>query len=473
MGLLFCQNQFLAAHDKEVYNKRVITLAKEGIVLTKHSALSSKEIQQFHDDFVSRETSPVIARAVMKNGIKASSEDPNISKRDHRVFSIEVKTGKVTNQRQSGRCWSFAALNTLRHHFALKYKLNDFELSQNYLFFWDRIERANMYFQNVIATADKPFHDRTVDFYVATALDDGGQWSNAASIIEKYGVVPEYVMPDTFNTKNTSDVSEVLHDMMKKDALELRRAVNEKHASDDELAKMQHQMMSDVYRVAVMAFDEPPMKFDLEYRDDDKKYHRDADLTPLDFYHKYFDINLHDYVLITNAPDHEMNKLYSMPVEDNVVDGIPLQFLNVPFHYLQDLAIKQLKDNETVWVGNDVLQQMDRKRGIMDAQLFKEGELLGVDFKMNKADRLESRQGMVSHAMTLTGVNLVDGEPNRWKIENSWGDKNGDKGYFVMTEDWFKDYTYEAVINKKYLDDSLKKIWNSQPEELPAWDSLC
>lgn len=440
--------------------------------MTKYSALSQQEIKNFHDDFVSRETSAVIARAVMKNGIKASSENPAIRTRDHRVFNVEVKTGAVTNQRQSGRCWSFAALNTLRHHFALKYKLNDFELSQNYLFFWDRIERANMFLQKVIATADKPFHDRTVDFLVSTALDDGGQWSNAAGIIEKYGVVPEYVMPDTYNTKNTSDIAAVMHDLMKKDALELRRQINEKHASEEQLAKLRSQMMSDVYRVAVMAFGEPPLKFDLEYKDDDKKYHRQADLTPLDFYHQYFDVDLRDYVLITNAPDHEMNKLYSMPVEDNVIDGIPLQFLNVPFHYLQDLAIKQLKDNETVWVGNDVLQQMDRKRGIMDSQLFKAGELLGVDFAMNKADRLESRQGMVSHAMTLTGVNLVDGEPNRWKIENSWGDKNGAKGYFVMTEDWFKDYTYEAVINQKYLDDDLKKLLTQKPVELPGWDSL-
>lgn len=192
-------------------------------------------------------------------------------------------------------------------------------------------------------------------------------------------------------------------------------------------------MRSDVYRICVMAFGKPPVEFDLEYRDDDHQYHRDAGLTPLDFYHRYFDIDLHDYAVITNAPDHQLRKLYVMPQQDNVVDGIPLEFVNVSFDKLQEMAIKQLKDNETVWVGNDVLQQMDRKRGLMDAELFLESDLLGVDLSMSKADRLESRQGEVSHAMTLTGVNLVDGQPNRWKIENSWGDKNGDKGYFVMT----------------------------------------
>lgn len=440
--------------------------------MEKKEQLSSQMIAQYQKDFVSRETSAVISRAVMKNGIKASSENPAVSQRDHRVFNVEVKTGKVTNQRRSGRCWSFATLNTLRHRFALKYKLKDFELSQNYLFFWDRMERANLFLQQVVETADQPLHDRTVDFYVDFALTDGGQWGNAAGIIEKYGVVPEYVMPDTYNTKNTDDVADVFRRLMHKDFLTLRRMINDDHATAAEVATTRQQMMSDVYRICVMAFGKPPFKFDLEFRDDDNKYHRDADLTPMDFYHKYFDIDLHDYVVITNAPDHEMGKLYAMPAQDSVVDGIPLQFVNVPFERLQKMAIAQLKDNETVWVGNDVLQQMDRKRGLMDAQLFLESDLLGVDLAMNKADRLESRQGEVSHAMTLTGVNLVDGQPNRWKIENSWGDKNGDKGYFVMTQDWFEQYTYEAVINKKYLDDQTKEILATKPVILDAWDSL-
>jgi aminopeptidase C len=161
-----------------------------------------------------------------------------------------------------------------------------------------------------------------------------------------------------------------------------------------------------------------------------------------------------------------------MPTQDSVAGGIPIKFVNVPFKYLQEAAIKQLKAGETVWVGNDVLQQMDRKRGLMDAKLFRRAELLDVDFTMDKKDRLESRQAMVSHAMTLTGFDLVNGEPIRWKIENSWGKDNGDNGYFVMTQDWFEEYTYEAVINRKYLDDELKQLADSTPVTLTAWDSL-
>lgn len=439
--------------------------------MTKEHDLTSKMVEKLKKEFHSRKDAEIIARAIQKNGIKAASEDPTASERLHRAFSYEIKTGKPTNQRHSGRCWSFAALNTLRHKFATKYKFKDFELSQNYLFFWDRIERANMFFQKIIATADKPLHDRTVDFYLSFALNDGGQWANAASIIEKYGVVPEYVMPDTHNTKDTSDVAEVFDSLMRKDAIELRAMV-QTNASAAELQEAQERMMGDVYKIAAYSFGEPPAKFDLEYRDDDKKFHQVLDLTPLKFYHEYFDTNLSDYVVVTNAPDHEMDRSYLMPAQDSVVDGLPIKFVNVPFAELQEGAIKQLQAGETVWVGNDVLQQMDRKRGLMDAKLYHREELLDVDFVMDKKHRLETKQAVVSHAMTLTGFDMVNDQPTRWKIENSWGKDNGDNGYFVMTQDWFEEYTYEAVINKKYLSDRVKKVAESEPVTLPAWDSL-
>lgn len=439
--------------------------------MTEEHDLTSKMVEKLKKEFHSRKDAEIIARAIQKNGIKAASEDPTASERLHRAFSYEIKTGKPTNQRHSGRCWSFAALNTLRHKFATKYKFKDFELSQNYLFFWDRIERANIFFQKIIATADKPLHDRTVDFYLSFALNDGGQWANAASIIEKYGVVPEYVMPDTHNTKDTSDVAEVFDSLMRKDAIELRTMV-QTNASATELQEAQERMMGDVYKIAAYSFGEPPAKFDLEYRDDDKKFHQVLGLTPLKFYHEYFDTNLSDYVVVTNAPDHEMDRSYLMPAQDSVVDGLPIKFVNVPFAELQEGAIKQLQAGETVWVGNDVLQQMDRKRGLMDAKLYHREELLDVDFVMDKKHRLETKQAVVSHAMTLTGFDMVNDQPTRWKIENSWGKDNGDNGYFVMTQDWFEEYTYEAVINKKYLSDRVKKVAASEPVTLPAWDSL-
>lgn len=258
---------------------------------------------------------------------------------------------------------------------------------------------------------------------------------------------------------------------MRKDAIELRAMV-QTNASATELQEAQERMMGDVYKIAAYSFGEPPAKFDLEYRDDDKKFHQVLGLTPLKFYHEYFDTNLSDYVVVTNAPDHEMDRSYLMPAQDSVVDGLPIKFVNVPFAELQEGAIKQLQAGETVWVGNDVLQQMDRKRGLMDAKLYHREELLDVDFVMDKKHRLETKQAVVSHAMTLTGFDMVNDQPTRWKIENSWGKDNGDNGYFVMTQDWFEEYTYEAVINKKYLSDRVKKVAASEPVTLPAWDSL-
>ena len=231
-------------------------------------------------------------------------------------------------------------------------------------------------------------------------------------------------------------------------------------------------MVSEVYRLAVYAFGMPPKRFDLEFEDDDHKLHRQSGLSPLEFLHQYWQLDLRDYVVLTNAPDHELNQVYSMPQQDSVVGGIPIQFVNVAFDQLQKSVVSQLKAGETVWVGNDVLQQMDRKRGIMDAKLYHQEELLGIDYVMGKKERLETRRACVSHAMTLTGFNEVDGQIDRWKIENSWGEENGEKGYFVMTQKWFEDYTYEAVINKKYLSDDLKQLSTQKPVQLTAWDSL-
>lgn len=439
--------------------------------MTSKQPITAEQIKQFHQNFVSRETAPVIARAVMKNGVKASSEDPKASQRLNRVFSLELDTGAVSNQKHSGRCWLFSTLNTLRHQFAADNEVKDFELSQNYLFFWDRVERANTFLQNILNTADRDLKDREVSFYLSMAGSDGGQWDMAASLVEKYGLVPNYAMPETYNTNNTTEIDDVMNYKLRQDALQLRQMVADQ-ASEREIADVKNQMISEVYRLSAYAFGEPPVKFDLEYKDDDKKYHREADLTPQQFYQDYFTLNLRNYVVLTNAPDHAYNKLYALPSQDNVEGGIPIEFLNVPIEYLKKATIAQLKDGETVWFGNDVLQQMDRKRGLLDANLYHREELLDIDMTMTKAQRLASGQAEVTHAMTFTGVDLVDDKPNRWKVENSWGAENGEKGYFVMTDDWFDDYTYEVVVNKKYLTEEQQEIAESKAEKLEAWDSL-
>ena len=433
--------------------------------------LTVQELEKFSADFNKNPENKVIARSAQRSGVLEASYNDRVQSELTRVFSTELDTDNVTNQKHSGRCWLFATLNVLRHEFGKKYKAKDFTFSQAYNFFWDKIERANMFYNRILDSADMPLDSRQVKSDLDFAGADGGQFQMAAALVEKYGVVPSYAMPESFNTNDTSGLATALGDKLKKDALVLRHL--KQYGKDDEIEKTREKFLSEVYQMTAIAVGEPPKKFDLEYRDDDKKYHLEKDLTPLEFLHKYMgDVDFDDYVVLTNAPDHEYGKLYGLPAEDNVSGSLRIKLLNVPMEYLTAASIAQLKDGEAVWFGNDVLRQMDRKTGYLDTNLYKLDDLFGVDLKMSKADRLKTGVGEVSHAMTLVGVDEDNGEVRQWKVENSWGDKSGAKGYYVMNNEWFNDYVYEVVVHKKYLTDKQKELAEGPITDLPAWDSL-
>ncbi|UIF28771.1 C1 family peptidase [Levilactobacillus brevis] len=437
---------------------------------TEHQ-LTAAETAALHADLQQQPAHDVVSRAVIKNGVLAAAEDPQAAVRLNRTFSVELDTGKVSNQKHSGRCWLFSTLNTIRHQFAAKYHVKDFELSQSYLFFWDKVERANIFYDNILRTADKPLDDREVAFYLSRPGDDGGQWAMGAALVQKYGVVPASAMPESFNTNDTTGFAATLNLKLRKDALALRALVAA-GATEEQIATTRAQALKEVYRMAAYSFGEPPATFDLEYKDDQHQYHRDAGLTPQGFFEKYFEIDLDDYVVISNSPDKPFDRLYSLPSQDNIVGGKHITFLNLPMADLKRTAIAQLQSGEAVWFGNDVLQQMSRERGFLDSQLYKTADLFGIDLSLTKAQRLATGEAEVSHAMTLTGVDLVADEPTRWKVENSWGEKNGEKGYFVMTDDWMDDFVYEVVVHKRFLTADQRAVLATQPQALPAWDSL-
>ncbi|MCT3030971.1 C1 family peptidase [Pediococcus parvulus] len=433
--------------------------------------VSQENVAKFRKVFNEDNRNAVVQRAATKNGVLNASEDIAAKVRLDHTFSVEIDTGKVSNQLHSGRCWLFALLNTLRHQVADKYNVKDFELSQAYSYFWDKIERANIFYENVIRTADKPANDREVEFYLEGPGGDGGQWAMAAGLVQKYGVVPSSVMPETFNTNDTTGFGGALNNKLRKDAIELRELTNS-GASEGQLNAKRDQLLGEVYRMTAIAVGEPPVKFDFEYRDDKKNYHREANVTPKEFFDKYVDVDLDDYVVVSNSPDKPFNKLYSLPAEDNIVGGKPITLLNVEMDVIRKAAVAQLKDGETVWFGNDVLEQMDRKDGLLDSKLYQTDALFDVDLSMSKAERLQYGQAAVSHAMTITGVDVVDDDVTKWKVENSWGEKNGDKGYFAMTDDWFENYVYQVVVHRKYLTADQLKIADSKPEPLPVWDPM-
>lgn len=410
----------------------------------------------------------VVQRAVMNTGINAASEDITVQTQLDRTFSLELPTGKVSNQKHSGRCWLFSTLNTLRHEVAVKYNLKDFEFSQNYLSFWDRFEKANAFYENIIATADQAADSRIVTWLLDSPNGDGGQWDNAAALIKKYGVVPKSVMPETQASENTTEFNQVLNLRLRKDAVKLRQLV----AAGADVAAAKTEMLTVIYRMCAYAFGTPVEHFDFSYRDDANKYHRDTDLTPQSFAAKYLSRDLDDYVTVINSPDKPFNQLYTLPIEDNVVGGQHVTFLNVDLATFKALTIAQLQAGETIWFGNDVLQQMSRPDGLLDSRLFNYDALFATDLQLSKKERLQYRDAVVSHAMTLTGVDLVDGEPTKWKVENSWGEKVGADGYFVMSDQWFDDYVYHVVIKRDLLSPELQQVLQNKPTELAPWDSM-
>ncbi|MCZ0891133.1 C1 family peptidase [Ligilactobacillus saerimneri] len=439
-------------------------------------AISAEQLQDFKHDLHTDSRHDVLRRVVSKNGILAASYDlPAVANDINWTFSIDLDTGKVSNQKQSGRCWMFAALNTMRHFMKDTFRVEPgFELSQNYTFFWDKLEKSNYFYENVLKTAELPTTDRKVAWLMETPQQDGGQWDMMVGIIEKYGVVPKSAMPETYNSSSSREFNATLNLKLRKDAVTLRELVAN-HASDEEIAKTKKKMLTEVYRILTYSFGEPPTSFDFEYRDKDNNYHIDQNITPKEFFNKYIGWNLDDYVSVINAPtaDKPYNHLYTVEMLGSVVGGRPIRHLNVDMDTFRKIAIKQLESGESVWFGSDVGKESDRKAGIMDTRLYNPDELFDVDFSMSKAERLDYGQSLMTHAMVLTGVDLVNGEPRKWKVENSWGDKVGEKGFFVMSDEWMDEYCYQVVVNKKFLPAELQKVFETEePQVLAPWDPM-
>lgn len=437
------------------------------------SEISKKTTAAFAQAYQENNKQTALQRSVVKNGITASAENVSAKVNNVPVFSVDVTTGKVSNQKQSGRCWMFAALNTFRHKMLNDFNLKEFELSQNHTFFWDKYEKANYFYENILATANEPLTSRKVAFLLQTPQQDGGQWDMIVSIFQKYGVVPKTVMPESSNSSNSRDLNNYLNKKLRKDAVALRQLVAEgKTAEDIQTAK--EAMLEDIYRFLATSLGTPPETFDFEYRDEDKNYHIDRNLTPQSFYEKYVGVDLDDYVSIINAPtaDKPYNQSYTVEMLGNVVGGKEVKYLNVDMPTFKKLAIAQLEQGESVWFGCDVGQSSTRDTGIMALDAYDINDLFDIDFTMTKAERLDFGESLMTHAMVLTGVDLIDGESTKWRVENSWGEKVGTNGFFVMSDAWMDEYTYQIVVRKEFLTAEQLAAFEAEPTVLAPWDPM-
>jgi len=438
------------------------------------SELTKEFTDQLYANYEANVKYVALENAVTHNGIHASLETRKSAVENTPVFSLDLTKDKVTNQKASGRCWMFAALNTFRHKMISSFQLEDFELSQAHTFFWDKYEKSNWFLEQVIATADQDLTSRKVSFLLQTPQQDGGQWDMVVSLFEKYGVVPKSVYPESISSSNSRELNTYLNKLLRQDAQILRDLIHS-GADSEAVASKKQALLQEIFNFLAMSLGLPPREFDFSYRDKDNQFHTESCLTPQSFYKKYVDLQLDDYVSIINAPttDKPYGKSYTVDMLGNVVGSRPVRYLNVPMDRLKELAIAQMKAGETVWFGSDVGQVSNRKAGILATDVYDFEAGMDIHLTQDKAGRLDYAESLMTHAMVLTGVDLDEaGQPRKWKVENSWGDKVGTDGYFVASDAWMDEYTYQIVVRKEFLTADELAAYEAEPIVLAPWDPM-
>ena len=427
-----------------------------------------KELKNYKND----EKNTIIRHALVKNSLLtvASSQD-EIKEMDFN-FDINIKTLPAANQKASGRCWLFAATNVCREAIAKKLNLANFELSQSYLAFYDRLEKSNYLLEAVIELIDKEYDDRTLAFLLQNGVGDGGQWDMFVSLANKYGLCPKNVYPETNTSSATRETAQLINFTIRKFASDAKALYQAKGL--EAVRKEKEEVLNKIYFLLVNAYGLPPEKFDFEYTDKDGNYHLEKGFDALSFKEKYLGDSLNDYVSLINAPtkDKAFGKTYTVQYLGNVVGGKQVTHLNVTMDRMKELILKQLRDDRIVWFGSDVGFYGDREEGVWDDTRFDLNTPFGLDLKMNKGESLDYHASQMNHAMCITGVSFKEGIPSKWKIENSWGKDRAKDGYYIMSKSWFDQFVYQAVVDKKYLNEEELKALQGEPVVLKPWDPM-
>jgi bleomycin hydrolase len=462
--------------NKTVLFAMCIMMAGAANAQTKDGGISKHLLQQIEAE--QGTANKALQLAIASNDIDALVRNPQLkglNKKDLQSFSVETPKQSIHNQKSSGRCWMFSGLNVLRSNFALQDKQKRIvEFSQDYLFFYDQLEKANLMLQGVIDNAKKPLDDIRLQFFFKNPINDGGTFCGVADLAEKYGVVPQSAQPETYSSENTSRMAKILKSKLREYGLELRRMTNE--GKDKKvIEKRKGEMLAKVYNILVLTLGEPVKEFTYQFRDKDgnavgeaKKY------TPMEFYKETVGGKLNgSFIMVMNDPRHEYWKTYEIEYDRHTYDGHNWTYLNLPMEEIEKLAIASLKDGRKMYSSYDVGKQLDRKLGYLDVDNFKYETLFDTEFPMTKAERIATFESGSTHAMTLAAVDLdKKGNPVKWKVENSWGEDSGMNGCIIMTNRWFEEYMFRLVVNKKYASEKVKKAAESKPEKLSPEDAL-
>lgn len=431
--------------------------------------LTQNHIQRLEQEFLGSAENRLAMNAVTTSGYLAAATNRNATLRHQHTFSHLVRTPTVTNQKQSGRCWLFAGLNLLRLNVRESLGLEQFELSQNYLTFYDKLEKANFFLLNICRTRDEPVDGRLVSWLLADPVPDAGQWDMFTGLVEKYGIVPRDVMPETWHSGRTRSMNELLSERLRYAAAQLleRTSGNDSVVIGDALA--------DVYRLLAIHLGTPPREFLWEWRNTKGEFFRDGIVTPREFLQRHCTHDLREYICLIHAPspDKPFDTAYTVEYLGNMAGGRPVIYVNQDIEVLKQAAIDSIVSGEPVWFGCDVGKSIHRELGILDTELFDEPFRATGRDTFSKSQRLTYGHGKMTHAMLLTGVDLDEnGRPIQWRVENSWGDKGGDKGYLRMSDAWFTEHVYEITVNKRVLDPEICEIAQQEPVVLPPWDPM-
>ena len=431
------------------------------------NGINKEKLMNIEEEYTKNVASTIARRALSKSKIKDITKVNEQTEFTRDMFSINLKTLPVTDQKSSGRCWIFAGCNVIREAIAKKYNLEEFEISQNYVAFYVKLEKCNYLLESIILLKDREKDDRILDYLLSTGIQDGGQWDLFVNIVNKYGIVPKNAFPETYQSSNTYGIDNLLNKYIRKFAYEIRN-------EEMDIQSRKEKCIKEIYSILCSCFGIPPKTFSFEYVDKDKNYHIVKDLTPMKFYKEIVEMDLNNYVSIINSPtsDKPFNNVYTVDYLGNVAEGNEVLYLNLPIERLKELAVNQLKDGESVWFGSDCGKDADGTDGVWDDSTFDIDTLFQIDSSMSKGAMLDTRESAMNHAMVITGVNLENENPTKWRIENSWGEKYGHKGYYVATDSWFSKYVYQVVINKKYLSEEEKNILNNERIRLKPWDPM-
>lgn len=432
--------------------------------------ITAEDLAALGTDFAADPSYRIAQNAVTKVAVQDVALDRAIVTSTDHSMSHHLDDWKVTNQKKSGRCWLFAGLNLVRPGAMSAMNVKDFEFSQNHIMFWDKLERANYFLNATIETLDRDVDDRTVAHLLHSVADDGGQWNMFVALVRKHGLVPKSVMPETQSSSETQRMNAVLRTVLREGASRLRAV----EGGAEDLDKARRDVIAVVHRVLAIHLGTPPETFDWQWTDKDRGFHRDGEMTPQEFAQRYVTLPLDDYVCLVHDPRETspMGRTFTVDYLGNVVGGERVTYLNVEMELLKRLAREQVVGGEPVWFGCDVGQQMSRDLGLWDAALYDFRSVYDHEFGLSKAERLVFHESAMTHAMLFTGVDVVDGAARRWRVENSWGDENGQKGYYTMNDSWFDEYVFEVAVPRRVLPPELADRLGDDPIVLPAWDPM-